>query len=139
MSRWLFKEEPTHYTFADLERDGQAVWDGVKNNLALQNLRQTRKGDQVLFYSTGKEKAVVGVMEISREPFAPPGATDPRLVAVEVRPVCRLPRPVRLAEIKAEPRLAGFDLVRLPRLSVMAVSEDQWATLEAIANREAVR
>ncbi|HEX5269404.1 MAG TPA: EVE domain-containing protein [Gemmataceae bacterium] len=129
MAHWLFKEEPSHYSFADLERDGSAVWDGVANALALQHLRRVRPGDRVLFYHTGKEKAVVGVMEVTTGP--PAGAADE--VAVTVRPVRRLQHCVPLSRIKSDKSLADWELVRLPRLSVMPVTEAQWRRVEELA------
>src|SRR5438270_12605296 len=113
MGRWLFKEEPTHYSFADLERDGTAVWDGVANALALQNLRKVRPGDRVLFYHTGKEKAVVGEMTVVVGPEPDPNASDEKQVAVTVRAVRRLQRSVPLSRIKEDPTLADWELVRL--------------------------
>jgi predicted RNA-binding protein with PUA-like domain len=123
---WLFKEEPDHYNFADLEREGKTLWEGVSNNLARQNLRKVCRGDRVLYYHTGKEKAVVAQMEVSSAPMADPDSDDPKAVVVEVRPVCRLLHPVSLERIKNDPQLADWDLVRLPRLSVMPVSAAQW-------------
>ncbi len=133
--RWLFKEEPDHYSFADLEQDGAAVWDGVTNALALQNLRQVRKGDRVLYYHTGKEKAVVGVMRVVGDPKPDPETGDEKRVVVEVQPLRRLSAPVALARIKADPQLKDWDLVRLPRLSVMKVSEAQWARIEELSRQ----
>ncbi len=131
MARWLFKEEPTHYSFADLEREGSTVWDGVANALALQHLRNVKAGDRVLFYHTGKEKAVVGVMAVASGPE--PGAAGD--VTVTVRPVRRLHHPVPLSRIKADPTLAEWELVRLPRLSVMPVTEAQWRRVEELAHQ----
>ena len=82
---WLFKEEPDHYNFADLERDGTTLWDGVVNNLARQHLRQVRRGDRVLYYHTGKEKAVIGEMEVVSDPQTDPTDLDPKAVAVRVK------------------------------------------------------
>jgi predicted RNA-binding protein with PUA-like domain len=134
MARWLFKEEPTHYSFADLERDGRTLWGGVTNALALRHLRTVKPGDEVFFYHTGKEKAVVGVMGVVNGPVPDPEADDEKLVAVEVKPVRKLPRPVTLAEIKADKALAQWDLVRLPRLSVVPVTDAQWRRIEEISN-----
>jgi predicted RNA-binding protein with PUA-like domain len=135
MSLWLFKEEPTHYSFAQLSRDGRTVWDGVSNALARKNLRQVRKGDRVLFYHTGKEKAIVGEMRVVSDPWRDEQADDPKEVLVEVEAVRSLPHPVSLAQIKEDPLLADWDLVRLPRLSVMAVSEEQWSRIEELSEQ----
>jgi predicted RNA-binding protein with PUA-like domain len=132
MAYWLFKEEPTHYSYADLERDGHAVWDGISNNLALQNLRKVKPGDRVLYYHTGKEKAVVGEMRIVSAPR--PGQEE-KSVAVDVAPVRRLACPVTLAEIKADPQFAGWDLIRNSRLSIMPVSPGQWKRIQELSKR----
>ena len=130
---WLFKEEPDHYSYDDLERDGTTLWDGVANNLARQHLRRVRRGDRVLYYHTGKEKAVVGEMRVVGDPRPEPGSDDPKSVAVEVRAVRRLRHPVSLETIKGDALLAGWDLVRLPRLSVMPVSAEQWQRVEELS------
>jgi predicted RNA-binding protein with PUA-like domain len=129
---WLFKEEPDHYSFTDLQRDGRAVWDGVTNNLARQHLRQVRAGDRVLYYHTGKQKAIVGEMRVVAGPRAP--RDDPKAVVVEVEPVRAFARPVTLAEVKDDEELAQWDLVRLPRLSVMPVTQAQWRRVERVAS-----
>jgi predicted RNA-binding protein with PUA-like domain len=137
MAYWLFKEEPTHYAYDDLVRDKKTVWDGVENNLALKHLRAVKKGDRVLYYHTGDEKAVVGIMEVTKGPYADPRHGDPRLVVVDVKPVRRLDRPVRLAEIKADRKFADFALVKISRLSVMPVTSDQWDEIERMSKRPA--
>jgi predicted RNA-binding protein with PUA-like domain len=126
---WLFKQEPDCYSFADLERDRETLWDGVSNNLALKNLRDVRAGDRVFFYETGKVKAVVGEMRVAKGPMPDPAGDNPKRVVVTVAAVKRLPRPVTLAEIKADPKLEGWDLVRNSRLSVMRVNAEQWQRL----------
>jgi predicted RNA-binding protein with PUA-like domain len=131
VARWLFKEEPTHYSFAELKADGKTVWDGISNALALQNLRQVRRGDRVFFYHSGKEKAIVGEMRIVADPKT--NADDPKDVSVEVEAVRALPNPVTLAQIKAEPALADWELVRMSRLSVMPVTEAQWKRVEQLS------
>jgi predicted RNA-binding protein with PUA-like domain len=123
---WLFKEEPDHYSYNDLERDGETLWDGVDNNLARKNLRLVKNGDAVLYYHTGKERAIVGEMLVLAGPMPDPGSDDPKAVVVKVKAVRRWDRPVSLARIKEDPLLAGWDLVRLGRLSVMPVSAEQW-------------
>jgi len=125
MSYWLFKEEPDHYSFADLERDGETVWSGVANALARSNLRKIKPGDRILYYHTGKEKAVVGEMKAVGDPMADPKDADPKAVVVKVQPVRRWPRPVTLKRIKEEPELASWELVRISRLSVMPVTHAQ--------------
>jgi predicted RNA-binding protein with PUA-like domain len=125
MARWLFKSEPDEYSFADLENDGEAVWDGISNALALKHLRSVQVGDRVLLYHTGKEKAVVGEMKVASV------QSDP--FAVKVEPVQAWTKPVTLKQIKADDELAGCDLVRLPRLSVTPLTEAQWERIESLA------
>jgi predicted RNA-binding protein with PUA-like domain len=131
---WLFKQEPDCYSYSDLERDGQTVWDGISNSLAQQNLRQVRVGDRVLFYHTGKEKAVVGEMVVVSGPR--PLDREGRNVVVDVKPVRRL-SPVPLARIKADALLRAWDLVRLPRLSVVPVTLAQWRRVEELSGAPA--
>jgi predicted RNA-binding protein with PUA-like domain len=127
VATWLFKQEPEQYSYDDLVRDGRTVWDGVGNALALKHLRQARPGDRVLFYATGKVKAVVGEMRVV--------AGEDRSVVV-VEPVRAFARPVPLAVIKDDPTLAGWELVRLPRLSVMPVTQEQWRRIEALGRTD---
>jgi predicted RNA-binding protein with PUA-like domain len=133
MARWLFKEEPTHYSFARLQQDGRTVWDGVSNALARQHLRKVRRGDRVFCYHTGKEKAIVGIMRAVTDARMDPDADDPKEVLVEVEAVRLLSHPVSLARIKGDSLLADWDLVRLPRLSVMPVTDEQWRRVEELS------
>jgi predicted RNA-binding protein with PUA-like domain len=133
MAYWLFKEEPTHYSFADLERDGKTTWEGVSNNLARRNLRQVRQGDRVLYYHTGKEKAIIGEARAVGDARPQPDSTDANAVVVEVQAVKRWKNPVTLQRIKRDPQLASWELVRLPRLSVMPVTEAQWRRVEELS------
>jgi predicted RNA-binding protein with PUA-like domain len=130
----LFKQEPGCYSWSDLMRDGRTIWDGVSNALARKHLQAVREGDRVLFYHTGKDRAVVGEMTVVAGPRTPPG-DDPKAVVVEVAPVQAFPRAVNLAEIKADRLLADWDLVRLPRLSVLPVTEAQWRRVEELARQ----
>lgn len=130
---WLVKEEPTHYSFDDLVRDGRTAWTGVRNPLAQKHLRSIRKGDRILFYHTGEEKAVVGVAKAACEPYLDPADKAGKLYAVDVVPVKRLKSPVKLAAIKADKAFASFPLVRISRLSVMPVTDDEWKRIEAIS------
>jgi predicted RNA-binding protein with PUA-like domain len=133
-SFWLVKSEPAKYAFADLERDGSTVWDGVRNNQAALYLKAMKVGDQVLYYHSQEGLAVVGVSEVSREAFPDPTDASGRFVAVELKPVRPLPRPVTLAEMKAEPALAGMAMFRQFRLSVSPVTPDEWATILKMAS-----
>jgi predicted RNA-binding protein with PUA-like domain len=135
MALWLCKQEPTCYSFDDLLRDGQAVWDGVSNALARKHLRQMKPGDRVLFYHTGKEKAIVGEMVVASEPRPDPKA-DEAAVAVDMKPIRKLARLVTLAEIKADKTLANWDLVRISRLSVVPVTESQWKRVETMSSKK---
>jgi predicted RNA-binding protein with PUA-like domain len=131
--QWLLKSDPETYSFADLERDGQTRWDGVSNNLALKHLRSIQQGDTVLIYHTGEERAIVGTAEVTSDPYPDPKQKDPRRVVVDLKAGKRLARPVTLDEIKRQPALKDFELVRLARLSVMPVGEPQWKALMELA------
>lgn len=128
-SYWLVKSEPETYSFADLQRDGRTVWDGVRNNAAALHLKAMGEGDEVLFYHSGEGKSVVGVAKVVRTAY--PDATDPagRFVAVDLAAVRPVARPVSLAQMKAEPALSGMAMLRQARLSVSPVSEAEWATI----------
>lgn len=132
-AKWLLKSDPEHYSFYDLARDGKTVWDGISNNLALKNLRNVRRGDLMMVYHTGAERAAVGLAEAASDPYPDPKQNDPRLVVIDLQAKGKLARPVTLDEIKKSGALKNFDLVRLPRLSVMPVSDAQWNTLLAMA------
>jgi predicted RNA-binding protein with PUA-like domain len=130
---WLFKEEPTHYSYDDLVRDGQTSWTGVKNALAQKHLRSVQKGDRIFFYHTGDEKAVVGIAKAAAAAYPDPADKAGKLYAVDVLPVKKLKHPVTLAAVKADAAFAAFPLTRMPRLSVMPVSDDEWERLEAMS------
>jgi predicted RNA-binding protein with PUA-like domain len=132
-ARWLLKTEPSSYSWAQLERDRRTVWDGVKNALALKHLAAMQKGDEVFVYHTGDEKAVFGVARVVRGAYPDPKAGDARMVVVDLEPDHPLPRPVTLHELRGNAKLAGFDLLRLPRLSVMPVSAAQWTEILRVA------
>ena len=130
---WLLKTEPETYSYADLERDGATVWDGVSNNAALKHIRDMRPGDLALIYHTGDERRAVGLAEVTSPPYPDPRLDDPKLVVVDVKALRALRRPVTLADVKADPALADFALVRQGRLSVVLVSPEQWRRLMAMA------
>jgi len=134
-SKWLFKEEPTHYNFSEFRKDGKAVWEGVKNPVAQKYLRQVKKGDRVFYYHTGKEKAVVGIAKAASDAYLDPKKKDGKSVVVDLVPVKALPQPVTLASVKALASFKNFALVRLPRLSVMPVTEGQWSKIESMAKK----
>lgn len=125
-NRWLLKSEPNDYSYDDLERDTSTVWDGVRNFSALRHMRDVKKGDEAFIYHTGKERAVVGIAAVTSDAYPDPQDDDPRIVVFDVEPQRKLPEPVTLAAIKADPAFEGFDLVRLPRLSAMPVPDELW-------------
>jgi predicted RNA-binding protein with PUA-like domain len=131
--RWLVKEEPENYRFDQFVADGSTVWSGVRNPVAQKNLRAMQKGDRVFFYHTGKEKAIVGTAKVAVPAYPDPKDKAGSLVVVELVPDKKLKRAVTLAEIKASGRFADFALVRIPRLSVMPVTEEQWEAIEAMS------
>ena len=133
MAYWLVKSEPGKYSFDDLVRDGRTVWDGVRNNQAAIYLRTMKLDDEVLYYHSQEGLAVVGVAKVVREHFVDPSDPAGRFAAVELSPVKALPRPVTLAEMKAEPKLAGMTMFRLFRLSVTPIEPDQWKTILKMA------
>ena len=133
MAHWLMKSEPESYGWADLTRDGGTEWDGVRNNAARLHLKAMKKGDEAFFYHSMSDKAVVGIMRITRE--AQPDPKDNDWVSVRVEPVKPLSRPVTLAEIKAEPSLAKMELIRQSRLSVAPVRDEEWAKLLEMASK----
>jgi predicted RNA-binding protein with PUA-like domain len=135
MPRWLFKSEPDSYSFDDLRRDGSTLWDGVTNALARKHLRAIQPGDEILFYHTGDEKAVVGVMKATSGPQSDPNSDDEKSVVVEVRPVRAFTNPVSLTRIKGQTKLASWDLVRNSRLGVMPVTDAQWQLVEQLARK----
>ena len=128
MNYWLFKEEPAHYSYDDLVKEGSTTWEGVHNNLAVKNLRAVKKGDQIFYYHTGEEKAVVGIMKAVGDAYSVdkvPLASS-KEVGVKVSPVRKLANPVSLQKIKASSKFKDFLLVKISRLSVMPVTKEQW-------------
>ena len=134
-NHWLLKTEPSTYSFADLEREKRAVWDGVANALALKHLRSMKRGDLSFIYHTGNEKQIVGIAEMTSDPYPDPKENDSKLAVIDLKPRERLPRPVTLAEIKASKEFQDFELVRMGRLSVMPVGDSRWQKLCKMAAR----
>jgi predicted RNA-binding protein with PUA-like domain len=136
MANWLMKEEPEHYSYDSLVRDGKTVWAGVKNPLAQKHLRSIRKGDRIFYYHTGKEKSVVAIAKAASDAYDDPGDKTGRLAVVDVVPEKKLSRPVTLSEIKADSAFASFALVRMSRLSVMPVSDAEWKRIEKMSGKD---
>ena len=123
MARWLVKEEPSNYNFAAFVEDGRTQWTGVKNPVAQKHLRAMRKGDEVFYYHTGDQKAVVGIARAAADAYPDPADASGSAFTVDLVPVSALATPVTLAAVKADPYFADFALTRIPRLSVMPVTD----------------
>jgi len=132
MAHWLIKSEPFKYNWEQFTKDKQAVWDGVRNYAARNNLRAMKRGDQVLFYHSNEGLAIVGIAEVVKEAYQDPTTEETAWVVVDLKPVRSLPVPVTLAAIKAEPALADMQLVRLSRLSVSAVTDAEYKKVLAM-------
>jgi predicted RNA-binding protein with PUA-like domain len=135
-NHWILKTEPSVYSFDRLVKEKTAVWDGVTNPVALKNMRGMAKGDRVLIYHTGDEKAVVGEAEVASAPYPDPKARDPRLVVVDVRARASLPKSVPLDTIRKDAAFKDMALVRMPRLSVVPATPAQYARLLKLGGRE---
>ena len=132
---WLVKEEPDNYSYTQFLADRTTVWAGVKNPVAQRNLREMQKGDRVFFYHTGKEKAIVGTATVAKVAYPDPKAKDGGLVVVELAAGKALNRPVTLKEVKADKRFKDMPLVRVARLSVQPVTDEQWEMVEGISKQ----
>ena len=132
-AHWLVKEEPDHYSYDQLVRDGRTLWAGVRNPLAQKHLRSIRKGDRIFYYHTGKEKAVVAMASAATDAYPDPNDATGKSYVVDVVPQQKLARPVTLAEIKADGAFASFPLVRMSRLSVMPVTDAEWTRIEKMS------
>jgi predicted RNA-binding protein with PUA-like domain len=126
MAFWLIKSEPFKYSWDQLVKDKQTHWDGVRNYAARNNLKAMKKGDEAFFYHSNEGVEIVGIVKVAKEFYQDPTTDDPNWVVVDFKPVRKLKNPVTLAQIKADKRLANMDLVRLGRLSVGAVREEEW-------------
>ncbi len=134
---WLFKEEPSNYSFDALVKDTRTVWSGVKNPLAQKHLHAVRRGDRIFYYHTGSEKAVVGIARALGDAYPDPSDRTGKQAVVDVAPVRTLAQPVPLAAIKADPAFKTFALVRIGRLSVMPVTDAEWERIEEMAEAPA--
>ena len=134
MNHWLVKQEPSSYSFSDLQKEGKTDWTGVRNYQARNNLQAMKKGDKVFFYHSGDEKAVVGLAKVSKAAFPDPTATgEPAWVAVEIEAGKPLKKPVTLAAIKAASKLSGIALLKLSRLSVVPITGDEYDEIIAMS------
>jgi predicted RNA-binding protein with PUA-like domain len=131
---WLFKEEPSSYSFDQFTKDGSTIWSGVRNPLAQKHLRSVKKGDRVFYYHTGSERAVVGIARATTDAYPDPKDKSGKAAVVDIAPVRALSRPVSLGEIKAA-GFSDFPLTRLPRLSVMPVSDSEWSRIEKMSSK----
>ena len=127
---WLFKEEPSTYSFDALVKDKKTVWSGVKNPLAQKHLHAVKRGDRIFYYHTGDEKSVIGIAKALSDAYTDPADKTGKHAVVDVAPVKKLARPVTLAAIKADAAFKDFALARISRLSVMPVSDAEWARIE---------
>jgi predicted RNA-binding protein with PUA-like domain len=136
MARWLLKTEPDCYAWDNLVKDKRTVWDGVTNALALKHIRSMQKGDLALVYHTGDERAAIGIAEIVTDPYPDPDQKDEKLVVVDLKPKSKLEHSVTLSDIKADPAFAGWDLLRIGRLSVVPVPDAMWSRIEELAKSQ---
>lgn len=136
MAYWLIKSEPSVYPWDQLVKDKETYWDGVRNYAARLHLRAMKKGDEAFFYHSNEGLEIVGIVKISREAYQDPTTEDDRWVAVDVKPVKKLKKPVSLADIKANKKLAEMALIRLGRLSVQPVTEEEWKTVMEMAGEK---
>lgn len=131
---WMVKQEPETYSWEDFVGDGKTDWTGVRNYQARNNLREMRTGDRVLFYHSGKDKAVVGIAEVVKAAYPDPTADDPQWVAIDLKPVKAFSKPVPLPAIRYDKRLSGLPLIRQSQLSVMPLTKDEFDVLVAMGN-----
>ena len=130
MAQWLMKEEPEHYSYDQLVKEKKTVWAGVKNPLAQKHLRSSKRGDRIFYYHTGKEKAIVAIATAVSDAYPDPTDATKKTYVVDVAPLKKLAQRVTLAEIKADRAFGDFPLVRMSRLSVMPVTDEEWARIE---------
>jgi predicted RNA-binding protein with PUA-like domain len=134
MNYWLIKSEPEKYSWEKFNKDGRTFWDGVRNYTARNNLRDMKEGDLVLFYHSNEGKEVVGIAKVVKESYQDPTTDDANWVVVDFVPVEPLKNPVTLASIKAEPELKDIQLVRLGRLSVVSLKQEEFDKIVAMGS-----
>jgi predicted RNA-binding protein with PUA-like domain len=136
MAYWLVKSEPSTYSWDQLVKDKQTTWDGVRNYAARINLKAMKKGDEVLFYHSNEGTSIVGIAKVVKEFYQDPTTDDDAWVAVDLKPVKKIKNPVTLAQLKTDKRFANMDLVRLGRLSVQTVKDNEWKMLMELAGEK---
>ncbi len=136
MAYWLAKSEPSVYSYDQLVKDKQTVWDGVRNYAARLHLRAMKKGDEVLFYHSNEGTAIVGIAKVAKEAYQDPSTDNDAWVAVDLKAHKKLKKPVTLAQVKADKRLANMALVRLGRLSVQPVTDAEWKIIMEMAGEK---
>jgi predicted RNA-binding protein with PUA-like domain len=136
MKRFLIKTEPSEYSFDNLVHDGTTVWSGVRNATALIHLRAMRKGDEAFLYHTGNEKQIVGIVQVTADPYPDPAQKNDKLAVVEIKPLRKLDHPVPLTVIKNKKEFSSFPLVTISRLSVMPVSDTEWKSILSLSTKE---
>ncbi len=137
MAYWLIKSEPSTYSWEKFEKDGQTFWDGVRNYAARIHLRGMKKGDQVFFYHSNEGTEIVGIAKVIKEAYQDPTTEDPAWVVVDLKPLKKLKKPVSLSQVKADKRLSQMALVRLGRLSVQPVTQDEWDIVMELSQTKA--
>jgi predicted RNA-binding protein with PUA-like domain len=137
MNYWLLKTEPTVYSYDDLVKDKKTVWDGVRHPTALMNIRNAKKGDMVFIYHTGDEKQIIGIAEITSDPYQDPKQDNPKVAVFEIKPLKKLKNPVTLAQIKSIKKYSDFRLVRESRLSVVPVPKEYWDDFIKMSEKKA--
>lgn len=133
MAFWLVKSEPSVYSFDQLIADKSTIWDGVRNYAARNNLRAMKKGEEVLFYHSNEGLAIVGIAKVSKESFPDPGTDNPNWLAVELKAVKKLKNPVTLAAMKANTKLKNLGIIKIGRISVSQVSDEEWEEIMAMS------
>ena len=136
MAYWLVKSEPSVYSWEQFEKDKETVWSGVRNYAARLHLRGMKKGDQVLYYHSNEGLEIVGIAKVIKEAYQDPTTNDDRWVAVDLKPFRRLKHPVSMDQVKEDPRLKEMALVRISRLSVQPVSDEEWKVVMAMAGEK---
>ena len=136
MAYWLIKSEPSKYSWDQFEKDGKTFWDGIRNYAARNNLRAMKKGDEVFFYHSNEGLEIVGIAKVIKEHYQDPTTNEEAWLVVDLKPVKKLKKAVPLTEIKKDKRLAGMDLLRLGRLSVQSVKENEWKVIMELAGEK---